>query len=37
MDEGERGTELFALDDRGLRDLANFSECPIRQFERGSA
>jgi hypothetical protein len=33
MDEGERDIELFVLDDRGLRDLANFSEGPIRQFE----
>jgi hypothetical protein len=32
-DEGERGTELFVLDDRGLRDLANFIKGPTRQFD----
>ena len=32
-DKGERGAELFMLDDRGLRDLANFVEGPIRQFD----
>src|SRR5271169_3397808 len=32
-DEGERGTELFVLDDRGLRDLANFIKGPIRQLD----
>ena len=32
-DEGERGTELFVLDNRGLRDLANFVKGPIRQFD----
>ena len=31
-DKGERGTELFVLDDRALRDLANFIKSPIRQF-----
>ena len=31
-DEGRRGTELFVLDDCGLRDLANFVEGPTRQF-----
>jgi len=31
-DKGERGAELFILDDRGLRDLANFVEGPTRQF-----
>lgn len=29
-DKGERGTKLFVLDDRALRDLANFVEGPIR-------
>ena len=32
-DKGERGAELFILDDRGLRDLANFIESSIRQFD----
>ena len=32
-DEGKRGAELFVLDDRGLRDLANLVEGPIRQFD----
>jgi hypothetical protein len=32
-DEGERGAELFVLDDRGLRDLAHFVKGPIRQFD----
>ena len=32
-DEGKRSTELFVLDDCGLRDLANFIEGPIRQFD----
>src|SRR5215472_2306441 len=32
-DEGKSGTELLVLDDRGLRDLANFVEGPIRQFD----
>jgi hypothetical protein len=32
-DEGERSTELFVLDNRGLRDLANFVKGPIRQFD----
>ena len=32
-DEGERGAELFVLDDRGLRDLANLVKGPIRQFD----
>jgi hypothetical protein len=32
-DEGDRGAKLFVLDDRGLRDLANFVEGPIRQFD----
>jgi hypothetical protein len=31
-DKGEPDAELFVLDDRGLRDLANFVEGPIRQF-----
>jgi hypothetical protein len=31
-DEGERGTELFVLDNRRLRDLANFAKGSIRQF-----
>jgi hypothetical protein len=32
-DEGKRGAELFVLDDRGLRDLTNFVEGPIRQVD----
>ena len=32
-DKGKRGTELFVLDDRGLRDLANFVKGPIGQFD----
>ena len=32
-DESKRGTELFVLDNRGLRDLANFVKGPIRQFD----
>lgn len=32
-DEGERGTELFVLDNRGLRDLASFVEGPICRFD----
>ncbi len=31
--EGKRGAELFVLDNRGLRDLTNFIEGPIRQFD----
>src|SRR5215469_14433061 len=31
--EGKRGAEMFVLDDRGLRDLANFIEGAIRQFD----
>ena len=32
-DKGERGAELFVLDDRGLRDLANLVKGTIRQFD----
>jgi hypothetical protein len=32
-DESKRSPELFVLDDRGLRDLANFIEGAIRQFD----
>jgi hypothetical protein len=32
-DEGERGAELFVFDNRGMRDLANFVEGPIRQVD----
>ena len=32
-DQGERGAELFVLNNRSLRDLANFVEGPIRQFD----
>lgn len=32
-DEGERSTELFVPDDRGLRDRRIFVEGPIRQFD----
>jgi hypothetical protein len=32
-DERKRSTELFVLDDRGLRDLANFIEGAVRQFD----
>ena len=32
-DKGECSAELFVLDDRGLRDLANLVEGPIRQFD----
>ena len=31
-DESKRGPELFVFDNRGLRDLADFDEGPIRQF-----
>jgi hypothetical protein len=36
-DEGERGAELFVLNDRGLRDLTNFVEGPIRQVDTAIA
>jgi hypothetical protein len=32
-DKGKRGTELFVLDNRRLRDLANFVKGSIRQFD----
>src|SRR6516165_7021732 len=32
-DEGKCGTEMFLLNDRGLRDLAIFIEGPIRRFD----
>ena len=32
-DESKCGAKLFVFDDRGLRDLANFVEGPICQFD----
>ena len=36
-DEGERGTELFVLDNRGLRDLANFIEGAVGELDAAVA
>jgi hypothetical protein len=32
-DEGERGAEVFVLNDRGLRDLTKLVKGPIRQVD----